>query len=135
MNMIVITEGFTSISAGADSIAPPPPLPGANGSQTHCRRAPTGARVTLEFSRAAALPPDAPIKLRYEFGDRGILREVVGIAKQTQVEVRWGCAAVYHYRLSHWIAPGELLSIATGNVRQRTEQGWERGHDSANENR
>jgi hypothetical protein len=117
--MIEITEGFTSITAGADAVAAL--WPDMGGSQTHCRRAPTGVRVTLEFSRAAALPSDEPVRALYDFGDGGAPREVVGIANPTHVEVRWGRAVVYHYRLSHWIAPGELAPIAADYERQRTE--------------
>ena len=117
--MIEITNGFTSITAGADAIEPPP-WPDAGESPTTCRRrAPTGARVTLEFSRAEALPPDQPVSVRYVFGGGGAVREVVGFAKPTHVEVQWGRAAVYHYRLSYWIAPAALMSMAAGNVRQR----------------
>jgi hypothetical protein len=114
--MIEITEGLTSITAGADSIAAPT-WPDAGDSRATRRRAPTGVRVTLEFSRETALPIDQPVRVRYEFGEHGTLREAVGIAQSTHVEVRWGRANVYHYRLSHWIAPG-ALRIAPSNVLQ-----------------
>ena len=127
--MIEITEGFTSITAGADSIAPPP-WPDPGDSRPPGRRAPTGVRVTLEFSRAAALPPNQPVTVRYQFGDGGIWREVVGIAKATYVDVCWGRAVVYHYRLSHWIAAAELITPAASNVRYRTEVAKRLRHDS-----
>jgi hypothetical protein len=114
--MIEITDGFTSITAGSDAIAAPP-WPDAADSRPQYKRAPTGARVTLEFSRDAPLPPGQPVRVRYEFGDGGALREVVGIAKPTHVEVRWGRALIFHYRLSHWIAPNALVPVAAGNVR------------------
>src|SRR6187200_1966857 len=119
--MIEITDGLTSITAGADSIAAPS-WPHAGDARTQRRRAPTGVRVTLEFSRASALPIDQPVRVRYEFGERGMLREAVGIAKSTHVEVRSGRANVYHYRLSHWIAPA-ALSIAASNVLQLKRAG------------
>ena len=108
--MIEITQGFTSITAGSDLVLPP--CSPAGDARTQTRRAPTGARVTLEFSRDASLPLDQPVRVRYEFGD-GILREAVGIARPTHLQERRGHADVYHYRLSHW--------IAAGNVRQRTD--------------
>ena len=107
--MIEITQGFTSITAGADRVA-----------HTQAERAPTGARVTLEFSRDASLPPDQPVRVRYEFG--GILREAVGIATPTHQKARRGQTTVYHYRLSHWIAPEALMQAAAGNVRHRTDE-------------
>ena len=119
--MLEITEGFTSITAGADCIAPPPgPDPG--DSRQPGRRVPTGARITLEFSRAAALPPNQPVRVRYEFGDGGIVREVVGIAKATYVDMCWGRAVVYHYRLSYWIAAAELIVPAANTMRHPTEE-------------
>jgi len=127
--MIEITDGFTSITAGADSIAAP--WPDAADSRSPCRRNPTGVRVTLEFGRAAALPPDQPVRVRYEFGEGGALREGIGIARPTYVEARWGRPVVYHYRLSHWIAPGALMPMAAVNVRQRTEEEKRPRHDSA----
>ena len=117
--MIDITNGFTSITAGADSISAPFWRDTAD-SGTPRRHDPTGVRVTLEFSRDSALPPDQPVRVRYEFGSDGFLREVVGVAVPTHSVVRWNRAVVYHYRLTHW--------IAAGNLRQRTEDGEERRH-------
>jgi hypothetical protein len=118
--MIEITDRVTSITAGMDPVGVPYPHD-AGDSRVQRQHAPTGARVTLEFSRAEALPPGQPVRVRYEFGDDGAVREAVGIAVPTQSRVRWGCAVVYHYRLSHWIAPGELKSTVASYVRQRTE--------------
>ena len=109
--MIEITDGFTSISTGADSI---------DGGSRHRPRSATGARVTLEFSREVALPPGQPVRVRYDFSGDGTVREAVAIAKPTRTIARWGRAVVFHYRLSHWIAPGALDHFA-GNVRYRTE--------------
>ena len=119
--MIEITDGFTSITAGADTIEAPPWSDAAQP-RTRRRRAPTGVRVTLNFSRDAELPRDQPVRVRYEFGD-GTLRETVGIAKPTHVDVHCGRLVNYHYRLSYWIAPGARSSVAADNVRQRTERG------------
>jgi hypothetical protein len=128
--MIDITDGFTSITAGADAIASSPRAD-AGEVQNQSMRSPTGVRVTLKFGRSAALPPDQPVRVQYEFGDEGRLREAVGIATPTFVEARWVHAVVYHYRLSHWIAPGALMATVPGNVRQRTEAVRRPRHDSA----
>jgi hypothetical protein len=93
MLMIEIISGFTSISAGTDPILPP----GA--------RQPTGARVTLEFCREAALIPGEIVCARYEFSGDGRVRTATGVAKPTQTVVRSGRATVFHYRFSHWIEP------------------------------
>ncbi len=132
--MIEITDRFTSITAGTDSIAAPM-WPDAGSSRKQARRAPTGARVTLEFSLDQALPPDQPVRVRYEFGDDGIRREAVGIARMTHENERWGRAVVYHYRLSHWIPPDEIRKeMSAGNVRQRTEE-MEKPRENAGESR
>jgi hypothetical protein len=128
--MIEITNGFTSITAGADAIASPP-WTDAGETRTPPPRVPTGVRVTLEFNREAALPPDQPVRVRYQFGSDGGMREAVGIAKSTFVEVRWVRAVVYHYRLSHWIPADALAAAAPGNVRKRTEAAKRARHDSA----
>jgi len=128
--MIEITDRFTSITAGMDPVGVPPPLD-AGDSRLQRQHAPTGARVTLEFTREEALPPGQPVRVRYEFGDDGTVREAVGIAVPTHARVRWGCTVVYHYRLSHWIAPGALMSTVTGYVRQRTEAARRPRSDSA----
>jgi len=121
--MIEITDRFTSITAGMDPVRVPP-LHDASDSRVQRQHAPTGARVTLEFSRDEALPPGQPVRVRYEFGDDGTVREAVGVPVPTHARVSWGCTVVYHYRLSHWIAPGALMSTVAGYVRQRTETAW-----------
>ena len=108
--MIEIFEGFTSISAGADPIPPPE---GA--------RAPTGARVSLEFCRDEALPPGATVRAQYEFAGDGCQRVAVGVPTATRTDSGQGRKAVFHYRISHWIAPHALMPTATRNVRYRTE--------------
>jgi len=120
--MIEITEVFTSITAGVDPVGEPP-WRGKGDSREPSRHPPTGARVTLEFSRDEALPPGQPVRVRYQFGGDQTMRETVGIAVPTHTTVRWGRAVVFHYRLSHWIAPGALMMpIAADNVRQLGDQ-------------
>ena len=120
--MIDITDRFTSISAGVDPVGEPP-WRGKGDSREQRERPPTGARVTLEFSRDEALPPGQPVRVRYRFGSEQIARETVGIAVPTHTTARWGRAVVFHYRLSHWIAPGALMMpIGAGNVRQLCDQ-------------
>ena len=120
--MIEITESFTSITAGMDPVGEPP-WRGRGDSREPRGHPPTGARVTLEFSRDEALPPGQPVRVRYQFGSDQTVRETVGIALPTHTTVRWGRAVVFHYRLSHWLAPGALMMpIAAGNVRQLCDQ-------------
>jgi hypothetical protein len=99
MPMIEITEGFTSISAGADHVST---LPAAHG------RAHTGARVTMEFCRDAALAPGQKVNVNYDFAGDGTTRTTTGIPTPIRTDARYGCAVVYHYRLSHWLAPEAL---------------------------
>lgn len=97
--MIEITHGFTSISAGSDSIG-------------NSSRALTGARVFVEFARDAALAPNERVRVRYEFGGDGTILEADGIAVPTRKVVRWGRPVVFHYRMTHWIAPSALTPMA-----------------------
>lgn len=131
--MIEITDRFTSITAGTDPVASPTG-PEVDSSRKAGRRTPTGARVTLEFDLDLVLPPDQAVRVRYEFGDHGIQREGVGIARMTHQNARWGRAVVYHYRLSHWIRPDELQVTSARTVRQRTEE-WESPREHVRENR
>jgi hypothetical protein len=112
--MIDISDGFTSISAGSDSIE--------NLVLDACRvRSPTGARVTLEFRRDRALAPAQLVRVRYDFAGDGSMREATGIAEPIETVVRWGRAVAYRYRLSYWIAPAALQEFVPDNVRYRTE--------------
>ena len=110
--MIEITDGFTSISAGADSLedlmhacAPP-------SAATHASRRPTGARVTVEFYRTSSLSPTQAVTVRYDFAADGNVRELAGVPKPIRTAVRQGRAVCYHYRLSHWIAASALMDFS-----------------------
>jgi hypothetical protein len=94
--MIEIIDGFTSIWTGSDPISP---------LGDHHR---TGARVTLEFCREAALSPGEIVCARYDFGGDGRMRATTGVAQHTHSVARSGRAPVFHYRISHWIAPAAL---------------------------
>jgi len=94
--MIEIIDGFTSIWTGSD------PISRLGDHQ------PTGARVTLEFCREAALNPGEIVRARYDFGDDGKMRATIGVAQHTHSVARSGRAPVFHYRISHWIEPGAL---------------------------
>jgi hypothetical protein len=102
--MIEIADGFTRISAGSDLISPP-----------LARGAPrtTGARITVDFSREAALAPGQIVRARYDFADNGQLRAVTGPALPTHTVVRSGRAVVFHYRISHWIDAATLMRFET----------------------
>lgn len=111
--MIEITNGFTSIDAGADSIldqgsAFPP------GGACAPRR-PTGARVIVEFCRTSSLSATQAVTVRYDFAADGNVRAITGIPKPIRTVVRQGQAVLYYYRLSHWIAASELMDFS-GNA-------------------
>lgn len=118
--MIEITDELTSVSAGTSEI---PWSTGDAAAAAHAKRAaraPTGARVTVEFQRNAALPPDSLVRVRYEF-ESGRMRELIGLPQPTRTVVRQGHGVVHHYRLSQWISPAALLKFTTATVRYRTE--------------
>jgi len=118
--MIEITDGFTSISTGADSIEVPEhaqaPPPGAGCAP----RRPTGARVTVEFRRASSLSPMQAVTVRYDFAADGNVRQFTGVPKHTRTVVRQGRAVLYHYRLSHWIAASDVMDFS-GVSRRRSD--------------
>ena len=118
--MIEITDGFTSISAGADSIEGLAQSSSRVPGSARAPRSPTGARVTVEFRRTQSLPPAQVVTARYDFAADGNVRELTGIAKSIRTVVRQGRAVLYYYRLSHWIAASELMPLA-GEVRPRTQ--------------
>src|SRR5678815_363091 len=65
----------------------------------------TGARVTLDFCDSVPLPPGQAVRLRYDLAGDGQFRDCAGIARLTHTVARRGHLVVFHYRLSHWIAP------------------------------
>ena len=75
-------------------------------------RASTGARVTLDFCDSVPLPPGQAVRLRYDLAGDGHFRDCAGIAQLTHTVARRGQLVVFHYRLSHWIAP--LARTAAG---------------------
>jgi len=109
--MIEITDGFTLISAGSDSIEDPA---GA--------RSPTGVRMVVEFRRHESLAAGQWVTTRYDFAGDGNLREGMGIAKPIGTVVHWGRTVQYRYRLSYWIAPTALMNFVAGRVRSRASQ-------------
>ena len=116
--MIEITDGFTHISAGSDSIEDVPEDLHAS-SHSSRPRSPTGVRVVVEFSCKVSLAAGQSVTARYDFAGDGNLREGVGIAMPIRTDVRWGSAVLYHYRLSYWIAPSALMNFAAREVRVR----------------
>jgi len=68
-------------------------------------RASTGARVTLDFCDSVPLPPGQAVRLRYDLAGDGHFRDCAGIARLTHIVARRDQLVVFHYRLSHWIAP------------------------------
>ena len=64
-----------------------------------------GARVTLDFCSSLPLTPGQAVRLRYDLAGDGHFRDCAGIAQLTHTVARPGQLVVFHYRLSHWIAP------------------------------
>jgi len=74
------------------------------------RRAPTGARVTLEFASDARLPAMQKMRICYDFAENGGWRECIGIPELTHTTRPAGREGLqYHYRLSHWIAAPQIM--------------------------
>jgi hypothetical protein len=97
--VIDVIDGFTSIEVSSNQF----PYFNVNGYVAAVRRAATGARVTVAFSRNAPLPPQTDIRVRYDIAENGGLREILGIPKLTHTTAPHDAGAAYHYRLSHWI--------------------------------
>jgi hypothetical protein len=106
--VIEITAGFTSIEIAPDDV------PGLNvngfwGTAPQERppqnRDSTGARVTVEFARAAPVTPNSDVRVYYDIAENGEVREIRGVPQLTHTTSRPDDCQLYHYRLSHWI-PG-----------------------------
>ena len=109
--MIEITDGFTSISAGADSLEALVQGYASSSGKSCPPRRPTGARVTVEFRRESSLSPKQAVTVRYAFVAEGRVRQLTGIPTPVRTVVRQGRAVVYCYRMSHWIAASELTDL------------------------
>ena len=109
--MIEISERITRITMSSDSIPRSWPLGAAQSPLAIVGRAPNGARVTLEFSRLAPLPPGESVRVSYDLAGNGRLVDCVGVAQRTHVVARHGQLVAFHYRLSHWISGATLSGI------------------------
>ena len=109
--MIEISERITRVTTSSDVISPSRPELAARSQVANGARAPTGARVTLEFSRSVPLSPGQQVRLRYDFTGNGHFLDCVGIPQHTYVVARRGHLVVFHYRLSHWVTPSALSRI------------------------
>lgn len=111
--MIDIADGITSIEVGPDEI--PHLVANAlvnSASHEHppAFRHPTGARVTVEFSRSTPIPPNSEVRLYYDIAENDGLRVIVGVPLLIHTTVRPGWSGlVYRYRLSPWIAATSVL--------------------------
>jgi hypothetical protein len=106
MKLTQITTGFTSITVMPSEIVPNGMGGQQSGSSVQVTRkngGSTGARVTLEFTRAERLPPGREIRVRYDIAENGTCREFIGTPQLTHTTVLFD-AFLYHYRISHWIA-------------------------------
>ena len=110
--MIEIADGFTSISAGADSLEDVMHADAPPSAATRASRRPTGARVTVEFYRTSSLSPTQAVTVRNDFAADGNVLELAGVPKPIRTAVRQGRAVCYHYRLSHWIAASALMDFS-----------------------
>jgi len=112
--VIDVTKGFTSIDVAADGY--PHFDQGAYLSANSSggpvvSRHPTGARVTLTFSRDAPLPPNTDIRVQYDIAQNGDVREILGTPQLTHTRAGGDGATSYHYRLSHWIPALSVMSF------------------------
>jgi hypothetical protein len=115
--MIEISERITRVSTGSDPISPLWPEVAGRSQLANGARAPTGARVTLEFTRSAALSPGQKVRLRYDFTGNGHFANCVGIPQATHIVARRGHVVVFHYRLSHWIASRDMHALRIPTAR------------------
>jgi hypothetical protein len=100
MRMIEIEERITRMTRSSGATTPPWP-PGAAS-------APTGTRVTLEFTRTVPLSSGQTVRLRYDLTGDGRIRDCVGVAKPTHIVARPGRMVLFHYRMSQWIAQSDM---------------------------
>ena len=121
--MIEITAGFTSISAGTDRIDVLAPASSPTSAVISRQRRPTGARVTVDFHRTSSLLPMQVVRVRYDFGADGNLREMTGIPAFIRTVAWQRRAVLYYYRLSQWIPAAELMVFAAETrLRKKTGQ-------------
>lgn len=116
--MIDVTDDFTGIAVAPDEILylnksgfeNTPPQECSSG----CRQ-PSGARVTVEFSRSTPLSPNGEVCLCYDFEECGRLREIVGTPRLTHTTNPQGQRGPrYHYRISHWIKASSVMRYIPG---------------------
>ena len=69
--MIDICERITRVTTNSDPISSPWPEWPARSRVAKGARAPTGARVTLEFTRSAPVTAGQEVRLRYDFMGNG----------------------------------------------------------------
>ncbi len=110
--MVDVTDGVTSIEVSPDEIPLRKNEFGSAAPQArlsaHCHA--TGARVTVEFTRSAPVPPNSPVRVYYDIAENGGLREIVGIPQLTHTTALQSLPGrSYHYRLSHWIAAPSVM--------------------------
>ncbi len=112
-DLLRVADGFTSITVMPDEL----PRLTSNGfdapaphDRTLAHRASTGARVTVEFITEFQVQPNRQVRACYDIAGDGTWRECKGIPDLTHTTQRpEGDGAVYHYRLSHWIAAPSVM--------------------------
>jgi hypothetical protein len=109
--MIEISERITRVITSSDPISPQRPKVAGRSQVANVARTPTGARVTLEFSRSVPLSPGQQVRVRYDFTGDGHFLDCIGIPQHTYFVARRGHLAVFHYRLSHWLTSAALSRI------------------------
>jgi hypothetical protein len=112
-DLVSVADGFTSITVMPDEL-PRLTTNGLNPQTPHDRtlahRVSTGARVTMEFITDTQVQPNREIRVCYDIAGNGTWRECMGIPNLTHTTQRAeGDGAVYHYRLSHWIAAPSVM--------------------------
>ena len=109
--MMEISERITRVTTSSDPISPLWQEDAGRSKVANGTRAPTGARVTLEFSRIVPLSAGQEVRVRYDFTGDGSFLDCVGVPQPTHIVARRGQLVVFHYRLSHWIKPLRLSLI------------------------
>ena len=120
--MLRVTHGLTSVTVLPEEIGTLwilGRLPEA-GSADPRNRAPTGARVIVEFAVNTVIPARTEVAVPYDLAGNGGWRECRGIPQYAyRTALADGQGATHHYRLSQWIAAGQVMHFVQTETLQR----------------
>lgn len=112
--MQLIKQGFTAIEIMPMNLCDFAQLEKGSGERS-VRRVPTGARVIIEFALREALPRHRVVRVHYDLGGDGRLREVRSRPQLTHSTQHLE-GGRFHYRISHWIAAEQLMQFVVPEV-------------------